>query len=450
MDFKDEYRQLVEEILFGYYEKQINEASLDELQQIIRTLGLHKTVNTRLKEYFMGNDAAPVFEETLDQLEAQLVDDYLGTNDPASFTNTPILDTNISHDSEQQNQPTIKDFTPKEMYTYLNRYVVGQDSAKRVVSVAAYNHYKRVARKHEINVPLQKSNILMVGPTGCGKTHIARMMARFLNVPFHIADATEFTSAGYYGKDVEVMIGELLHQTGMDVEQASKGIIFIDEIDKISSKSDPAKTGAEGRDIGGLGVQQGLLKMLEGKKMYVPINVTQHWSKHDFVEIDTSDILFICSGAFVGMENVMKDNKKKVGFAGGDSMVIPELELVDNDVLKKYGMIPEMLGRLPVKVMLHELTVDDLVKILTEVDDCILKEYVELFRLDHKTLHLTPQALRFIAEYALKRNVGARGLRSIMEFILRDYMFEGPADPTEKEIKVKITRKALEANLRSK
>ncbi len=313
--------------------------------------------------------------------------------------------------------------TPRAIYDELNRYVIGQHRAKQTVATAAYNHYKRIAVKGAPGGDLlRKSNILLIGPTGCGKTHIARQLARILDVPFAVCDATEYTEAGYYGKDVEVMVAELLFKTDQDVAAASRGIIFVDEVDKIARRSHGARTGAGARDIGGEGVQQGLLKLLEGREVFVPQNVTQHWNKHDFVQVDTTDILFICAGTFSDLAEV--DPGRGIGFGGED--VTRKHRRVPQKALLEYGFTPEFLGRLPVLMHMHMLEEDDLLRILTEPPDSIIKEYKVLLGLDEVDLDFTEDGLRAIVQQATRRKLGARGLRSIVEEVMREIMFSAP------------------------
>jgi len=314
-------------------------------------------------------------------------------------------------------------WTPKRIYEELDRYVIGQERAKRVVSIAAYNHMKRLhLRDQGAEFIPQKSNILMMGPTGCGKTHIARNMARILDLPFTIADATEYTEAGYYGKDVEVVIGELLYHCDLDVEAAQRGIVFIDEVDKIARRNHGARTGAGSRDIGGEGVQQSLLKLLEGTEIFVPLNVTQHWNKHDFTLVDTTDILFICAGTFTDLHSAYTGGD--IGF-GGKQGKENQRKITVRELIE-YGMLAEFLGRIPVIVELNTLTENDLFRILKEPPDSILRDYTTLLALDDIELEVTDDALRRIVRAAVRRRLGARGLRTIFEEVMHDIMYEAP------------------------
>jgi ATP-dependent Clp protease ATP-binding subunit ClpX len=314
--------------------------------------------------------------------------------------------------------------TPARIYQYLDRYVIGQEKAKRVIAVASYNHLKRLASGQLTGRRMiKKTNILMIGPSGCGKTHIARNLANFLDLPFTVVDATEYTEAGYYGKDVEVMVGELLFQTGMNREDTERGIVFIDEIDKIARREHGARTGAGSRDIGGEGVQQALLKLLEGQKMFIPINVTQHWSKHDFVQIDTTDILFICAGTFSDLQR--KKRESRIGFRGKHAPRGSAKKITREDLIQ-YGMLVEFLGRLPVLVELENLTKSDLEQILKDPPDSVLKEYQALLALDGIALSFSENAVEAIAEKASRMRIGARGLRALLEEIMHDIMFHAP------------------------
>ena len=334
--------------------------------------------------------------------------------------------------------------SPQEIFQELDKYVISQDYAKRTIAIAAYNHLKRIFYNKEIsNLRLKKSNILMVGPSGSGKTHIARTLANILNVPFTVIDITEYTEAGYYGKDVEVMIGELLFRVQGDVEIAKNGIIFIDEIDKIGAKTGGARTGAGSRDIGGEGVQQSLLRILEGEKVFVPMNVTQHWNYHDLKEIDVSNILFIAAGCFYGLNDIVKSGS--IGFGGGlENKKRRFADKIKTEDLIKFGMLPELLGRLPVVVTLDELNEKDLVHILTEPPDAIIKEYKKLLSFENIELNFNKNALMEIVHYAKKSKLGARGLRSILEDVMHDLMFEAPEHYGKK---INITKKYVHKRL---
>ncbi|MBL6975404.1 MAG: ATP-dependent Clp protease ATP-binding subunit ClpX [Deltaproteobacteria bacterium] len=318
--------------------------------------------------------------------------------------------------------PTL--ITPKEIFRELDRYVIGQERSKKAVAIAAYSHVKRVrAKAAGTRLSARKTNALLIGPTGCGKTHIARTLARILDVPFVVADATEYTEAGYYGKDVEVMIGELLLKADMDVEAAQSGIVFVDEIDKIARRSHGAVTGAGSRDIGGEGVQQSLLKLLEGRQIYVPTNVTQHWSKHDFESVDTTDILFICAGTFSDL-HLYSSATKNLGF-GGVGARVNQGRITEKDLLR-YGILAETLGRLPVQVQMAALTDEELLDVLLKPPDSLLKEYDELLRLDGVTVEFEVSGLKEIVNMAQQRETGARGMRAVLEEVLSEVLFKGP------------------------
>jgi ATP-dependent Clp protease ATP-binding subunit ClpX len=320
--------------------------------------------------------------------------------------------------------------TPRRIYEQLDQYVVGQKHAKEVLAIAAYNHLKRIEYlKFGGDVSIRKSNILMIGPSGCGKTYLARTLARILDVPFAYNDATAFTEAGYYGEDVEVAIGRLLFATNQNVDAAENGIVFIDEIDKIARRSGGSRTGAGSRDIGGEGVQQSLLKILEGEKLFVPLNVTSHWNKYDYVEIDIANILFICAGAFSDIDD--NSDSKPIGFFGDGESRAKE---VTTEELVKYGFLPELLGRLPVHVELDRLTARDLVTILTEPREAMIPEYQRLCALDQITLEFSTEALRAIAEAALRQKLGARALRAILEKVLHPVLFVGPERAGERVV----------------
>ena len=332
--------------------------------------------------------------------------------------------------------------SPKQIKDILDEYVIGQDEAKKTLAVAVYNHYKRIAHEEELeekheqdenDVEIQKSNILLLGPTGCGKTLLASTLAKILNVPFAIADATTLTEAGYVGEDVENILLKLIQVADGDIEKAEKGIIYIDEIDKITRKSEnPSIT----RDVSGEGVQQALLKIIEGTIASVPPQGGRKHPQQELIQIDTSNILFICGGAFEGLENIIKERtgKKTIGFSAEiqsnkdiDRYKIFE-ELLPQDLLK-YGMIPEFIGRLPIVATLKELDREALIKIVTEPKNALIKQYKKLLELDNVELEFEKEALDIIVDKAIQRNTGARGLRSIIEEILRDIMFDIPSNP---------------------
>lgn len=345
-----------------------------------------------------------------------------------------IIEEELEDDYEAEELEGINLLKPMEIKAFLDEYVIGQEEAKKTLSVAVYNHYKRITSGKYLDVELQKSNILMLGPTGSGKTMLAQTLARLLNVPFAIADATALTEAGYVGEDVENILLKIIQAADYDIKKAEYGIIYIDEIDKITRKSENASIT---RDVSGEGVQQALLKILEGTVASVPPQGGRKHPHQELLQIDTTNILFICGGAFEGIDKIIESRMDKKGIGFNSELTQKDKRNV-GEVLKKalpqdfikFGMIPEFIGRVPVVVSLDELDKDALIRILTEPKNAIVKQYQGLFGLDEVELSFTPEAIEAIAEKTIKRKTGARGLRAIMETAMMDLMYKIPSDDT--------------------